>query len=146
MDDRIERGAFGLVGEDHAGELGAVEGAVGAEDVGAELADYRVQSGRARLDNLTGDRVGVDDHGTVLPQQPGDGALSRADTPGESDPHPSTVSVRVIRTDLPPADRAAADHVFPSNRRGTRPTATPTREKAITGRRRRHTEGPGTST
>ena len=54
-----------LVVEHDLGQRGAVEAAVGDDRV-AEARDDRVVAGRAGLDDLAGDRVGVDDHRAVL--------------------------------------------------------------------------------
>ena len=47
-----------------------VQGAVGGEHPLAEGLDDRGQARRAGLDDLAGDRVGVDDHGAPRGQQP----------------------------------------------------------------------------
>ena len=85
MHDGVERTAAPFVREDDAAELGAVERAVGEEDVGPELAHDGCERGRARLDDLAREHVRVDDGDVVRAEERGDGRLARRDPAGEAD-------------------------------------------------------------
>ena len=80
---RSDRPRFASSANTSTGEGGPVEATVGGHDAGAEACHDRGQPGGARLDDLAGDRVGVDDHRAVLGEQRGDGALARSDAAGQ---------------------------------------------------------------
>ena len=73
------------VGEDDLAELLPVQGAVRGQHAGAEHADHLGQAGGARLDDLAGHLVGVDDQRAVAGQPPGHLALAGADPAGQAD-------------------------------------------------------------
>ncbi len=85
MDDRLEFGARVRVVEDDAGESGTVEGTVLVEDVGAEPGDDGGEAVGVRGDDVSGERVRVDD----ISPQPGelrcDRAFTGSDTTGQCD-------------------------------------------------------------
>src|SRR5258708_27308529 len=85
MGDRLETAAAGLVAEDDGTEGGAIEAAVRREHGGAELRGDLRQRRHARLDDLPGEQVGVDDRRAPGAEQVGDCALSRGDAAGEAD-------------------------------------------------------------
>lgn len=85
MHDPVERGQRLTVAEDLGGEGRPVEGTVGPDHVRTEAFDDRVEAGPARLDDLTGDGVGVDHHRASGRQQTGHGGLPGPDTPAQSD-------------------------------------------------------------
>ncbi len=85
MHDRVELLAPRLVREYDAAELRAVQGTVGQEDVPPERADDLRECGRARLDDLAREDVGIDDGEVVPAQKGGDGRLARRDAAGEAD-------------------------------------------------------------
>ena len=62
------------------------------DDAVAELRDHGVEAGRAGLDDLAGDGVGVDDHRAALGQQRSRGVLARAHSPGQSHSHGADAS------------------------------------------------------
>ena len=59
--------------------------AVGAHDPGPEALDHGLEHRLARLLELPGDQVGVDDDGAPLGQRRRHGRLAGADPPGQSD-------------------------------------------------------------
>ena len=60
MHDRVQLGARRVVAEDDRGQRGAVERPSAATTPGPNARDDGVESGRAGLDDLARDRVGVD--------------------------------------------------------------------------------------
>ena len=87
MNDPIQVGARRLVRENQLRELGPVELAVRADDVAPESGHHGCEPGRARANDLPGDLVGIDDHGTVLGEQRRDRALARSHAAGQPDSH-----------------------------------------------------------
>ena len=85
MGDRLELLAGLVVDERLLGEPGAVETAVGADDVGSEPLHQALQHRRSGLDDLAGDHVGVDDDGSPLGQQGRHRRLPRPDPTGQPD-------------------------------------------------------------
>ena len=74
--DGVEPRPCVLVVEDEVGELLPVERAVAAQHVGTELLDDGRERRRARLDDPSGEVVGVDVHRAVLDEAPGDRGLT----------------------------------------------------------------------
>ena len=75
-----------------------------------ERLDHRRQPGRARLDDLAGDRVGVDDRPPrARPAGPGDGALARSDPAGQ----PDAQHARTVATDADTRRRSRTDNSTP---------------------------------
>ncbi len=60
MGDGVEFGALRRVGEDDAGELGAIETPIGEEHVRSERRRDLLQGGLAGLDHLARQLIGVD--------------------------------------------------------------------------------------
>lgn len=83
--DRIQRRALLVVREDTRAERRAVERAVRAEHPRAERAHDGRERGRARLDDLAREHVGVDDGHVVRAQERGDGGLAGGDPAREAD-------------------------------------------------------------
>ena len=105
--DRLELLA-GLVGHERPlGERGAVERAVGQQDLGPERLDQRGRAPAARLDHLARDRVGVDHHRAPLDEHPRDGRLPRPDPAREPDHQHGGESTGGPQDTLPHADIAA---------------------------------------
>jgi hypothetical protein len=83
VDDAVEGGAGGLVGEHAPRELGPVEHAV-TDHVVAEGLPDRGEPVGAGFDDLASDPVGVDHRRTVLGEPPGHCGLAGADPAGEA--------------------------------------------------------------
>jgi hypothetical protein len=95
MDDPVEPRAGVGVGEHDRRERGSVQGAVRGQDAVAERLHDRGQARAARLEDLAGDAVGVDDDRSSLGQQRRDRALPRPDPAGQPDAqHPRTVAIQ----------------------------------------------------
>ena len=87
VDDRLEPPAGLGVAEHDRAERRSVQLAVLGEHVRAERIDDLRESARARSDDLAGELVGVDHHGSQLGEQGRDRALPRGDSPGQSYSH-----------------------------------------------------------
>ncbi len=86
MCDRLKAAAGGGVREHDSPERLPIEAAVGAQHLRPELVHDGPQPRCTDGDDLPGDRVRIDDDGTVINQQPRHRALARADPTGQ--PHP----------------------------------------------------------
>src|SRR5205823_10262541 len=92
MNDAVEGLALRGVVEHARGQRLAVERAAGADRAGEPAGDLLVR-GLAGLDHLARDLVGIDHRHAARRQQPGDGALPRADVAGQSpDAHHESVT------------------------------------------------------
>lgn len=81
------------VGEDDRGDHGAVQRAVGCDDLRAEALGHPRQHRRAGLLQVADDGVRVHDHRAPLGEQRADGGLAGTDTTGEADEdHRATVA------------------------------------------------------
>jgi hypothetical protein len=85
VDDALEPGARGVVGEDDAAERGSVERAVGREDPVAEGLDHLLEPDRAGRDGLARQLVVVDDDRAELAEATRDDRLPRGDAAREPD-------------------------------------------------------------
>ncbi len=68
MDDGVQARQRGGVGEHDGPQALAVDGAVGGDDLAAELADHLLPAGRTGPVDLVPDPVGVDHQGAELGQ------------------------------------------------------------------------------
>jgi len=93
VDDGVQRGARGGIGEHDRAEPVPVQGAVRAEHPGAEGLGHSREPGGSRGDHRPGGEVRVDDHGPVRGQPPGHLTLAGPDAPGQPGPQqPATLS------------------------------------------------------
>ncbi len=84
MDDSLQLAAFRRMAKYDGAERMAVDGAVGTQYVSAEHPDDLSPGRSARLDDLPGQLIGVDDHCAALLEHACDGAFSCGDTARES--------------------------------------------------------------
>ena len=91
MNDRFQPRTRIGVGEDDPAEGGSVEAAVRSDNTGPEGRHHRVEPCRPRLDHLTREQVGVDDHRAARGEARGDSGLSRPDAARQRNaPHGNT--------------------------------------------------------
>ena len=100
VDDRLELGQKGGVGEDQAAQGGAVERAIGAAVLPAEAGDDGFGDRGARRHELPRQLVGVDDCRATVRQPAGHGRLAgayRPDQPDQRGSGPEGASPRPVR-------------------------------------------------
>jgi hypothetical protein len=85
VDDPVQPLQLGRIGENDFTKPVPVKAAVRPEQALAEFGEDSGQAGGSRLNNLPGDRIGVDDQRTLRGEPPGNLALTRAYTAGQ--PH-----------------------------------------------------------
>jgi hypothetical protein len=95
VDDGVEKRTLLGVGEDDRCQRRPVQDAVRAQYPVTECLDDGGQSRRTGCQHLTGDQVGVDDHGPARGEQRRHGALARSDSAGQPDAqHTRTVAIQ----------------------------------------------------
>ncbi len=85
MNDLVQPGALVVVAEGLGRKCRPVQCAVGSQDVLAELLHQGSQPLGARLDDLAGDDVTVDNHAAALGERGRHRRLAGADAAGEPD-------------------------------------------------------------
>lgn len=73
MHDAVQVGQGVSIGEDDRTQRWTVELAIGGDDAIAETHPDRIESRRARLDHLAGEKIGVDVHGPTVFEAPRNG-------------------------------------------------------------------------
>lgn len=85
MDDLVESSQSSRVGEHDSGECGPIECSVAEQNARSELIDDLLQNRLAGLLQFVGDRVGIDDHESVIGERSRDGRLAASYAAGEAD-------------------------------------------------------------
>ncbi len=115
MDDRLQVPQRCRVREDDPAQCRAVERSVVAQQARTEPRDDRVERWLPDVEDVPGDRVGVDDDDARPLGQPArDRGLAAADRPGEADPERSVWAGRPVRRH----GRSVGRDVGPTRRRG----------------------------
>src|SRR5262245_26200074 len=101
MQQSFEPFAFARIGEHSSAQFGAVERAVGLQNVGAEMFANGLQSRLAGLDDFSRRDVRIDNLDSVTLESIGHGRFSRADSAGDSDhEHRATTQPNVTASTL----------------------------------------------
>jgi hypothetical protein len=102
MHDAVQRGALLVVDERLGRQRRPVQRAVGLKNVVAERLDEPAESLGARLNDLTGDDVPIDDDAATVSERVGHCRLAGADTTGQTDTnHRNSLSGRSAQPSTP---------------------------------------------